>query len=190
MTEADEYFQGEQEDSGFNVNEGVDIGDFSDVKSDILPVSFKVTGVIRKASIATNNNKDTKRIKLEIGLDQGINVAGEQKYVGKVLFTGANQLVFWTTEEKAQSSDWYRSRKHLLDFKLFCTKGMGLDMNIVREGLKKDPDGFCEALVNRRVGFDIKHEKVQEKVNGSYVDSGDFREKITNWRKAVEVDVE
>ncbi len=173
----------------FEVMEGYDVQDLTDVKADkqLLPVTKGLKVRIDKAGTQANKNKNIYSLKLECrivdGIEQVDKETGETKmaYVNKPIFTGIMDLVFGAkldVEDRANKK-WWKGNQHLVEFKNFC-KALDIDL----KGIKVDDD-FVQSLVGREVLVDVTHEaETMTDEEGKKVKTGEFREKLRNWRKA------
>ena len=168
----------------FQVGEEIEVGDISDVKQSLLPVSKGVHGRIRKAGVTSNEDKTLKSLKLEIELPEGIYVDNpetgetEAQYVGKVIFTGFMELCIWASPDRPDKKGWFKSKQHLLGFKELLT-ALGEDVKSVKVN-----DAFFERIVGRDVSFSIRHEANSQKgPDGKRVKDGTMREKFGQWKK-------
>jgi len=167
-----------EDEVGFDVNDEVIVGDLTDVRAEILPVTQNVKLRIDKASIAKTESGDLKGLKLELAIAEGIEVAGETKFVNKKVFTGIMDLCFYA-DPATRNSQWYKSKQHLLGFKQFM---QALDLDITNVKIN---DEFLQGLVGREVMANITHEEDTVKdESGKRQKTGNFREKLKAWKKA------
>lgn len=168
----------------FEVTEETVVEGLDKVQQDILPIAQNVLGLIRKASVAYNKDKNMKYIKLELAIANGIptvNTDGETeyRYRGKVVFPGMLETCFWA-DPNQKTSDFFKNKQHLLGFKSFCV-AMGVkDLSTV-----KINDTFLTNLIDRHILFSIKHEEeTQVGEDGKKVGTGIYRERVYGWKPA------
>ena len=177
-------------DTPFEVTDEIETGDMSDVQADLLPAASKVLFVIKKVSVDSvplskeDKTPVLKKIRLQAKLVDGVEVAGESKYKGKVSFI---DLTVWHSPEH-KTSQWYTSRKYLLPYKQFII-GMGYDA-------KQSPkinDELLSSWVDREFRADIKQVPIQaEEVvtddegnqTKKWVDTSDLKNEYRNFRAA------
>ena len=173
-------------DTPFEVTDEIETGDMSDVQEDLLPVASRALFVIKKASVETiglskeDKTPVLKKIRLQAKLVEGVEVAGETKYKGKVAFI--DFLVWHSPEHK--TSEWYKTRKYLLPYKQFLI-GMRYDP-------KQSPkinDELLSSWVDREFRADIKQkpiqvETVQEDGSKKWVNTSDLKNEFANYRAA------
>lgn len=168
-------------DVPFDVTDEVDVGDLSDQQGGVLEPAAKVHFHIKKASVRTAEDRDTKTwmvkrlvVEAQVGAE---GVDGEGKYANKVLFP---ELVL--TFNKADFPDTYSSpwwtNEARFPTKQFL-KAMGEDITNVRIN-----DEFLGSLIGREFIADIKRREIKNKVNGKYEGTGDFKNELTNFRSA------
>src|SRR3990167_1845860 len=166
----------------FEVTDEIETGDMSDVQEDLLPVSSKALFVIKKAGVdsiplsKTDSTPVLKKIKLQVKLVEGVEVAGELKYKGKVAFI---EFLVWHSPEH-KTKDWYTSRKYLLPYKQFLV------------GMKYDPkespkinDQLLSEWVDREFRADIQQkpiqvEAIQEDGSKKWVNTSDLKNEYKN----------
>ena len=190
--------------SGFNVNEEVEVMDLTDVKQErsLMPVTKGLKVRIAKASVVTNENAekgkvaDTKGLGLELRVVDGIEFQDPEsgeitfKFKNKPLFVSrALELCYWADMNAVAASgknagkvrseiDWWKKNQQYVGFKMFC-EALGLPL----KGLKVN-DALLQELVGKELLVDVQHEKEQAAdASGSYVETGSFRERLTNWKK-------
>lgn len=170
----------------FEVTEDIETGDMSDVQKGLLPVASKTLFVIKKASVDSvplskeDSTPVLKKIKLQVKLVDGVEVAGETKYKGKVAFV--DFLVWHSPEHK--TSEWYKGRKYLLPYKQFLI-GMGYDP-------KQSPkinDELLSSWIDREFRADIQQkpiqvETLQEDGSKKWVNTSDLKNEYKNFRAA------
>ena len=171
-------------DEGFQVTEEVDVVDLTDVKKDkqLFPVTSGLKVRINKAATQANKDKDIYSLKLELRIVDGLaNNEGVMQYINKPLFTGIMDLVYGAkldVKDRA-SNKWWKSSQHLVEFKNFC-KGLDIDL----KGIKVD-DSFLSNLIGKEILVDVTHEaQTMNDAEGNKVKTGEFREKLKNWKKA------
>lgn len=171
-------------DPGFQVNEEVSVGDLSDQQGGVLEAASKVGFIIRKASVRTQEDKDTKvwsvkRLSVEAAIGP-LGVDGEGKFANKVLFPEF-VLTFNSTDfpEKFSSAWWQKEARYPL--KQFL-KALNRDITQVRVN-----DEFLIGLANEEFIADIKRVEIKTKGDdGKYHGSGDFKNELANFRSAVQ----
>lgn len=169
-------------DAPFEVSEEIETGDMSDVQEDLLPVASRALFSIKKASVDSvplskeDKTPVLKKIRLQAKLVDGVEVAGETKYKGKVAFI--DFLVWHSPEHK--TSEWYKTRKYLLPYKQFLI-GMQYDP---KESPKIN-DQLLIDWVGREFRADIRQVAIQVKdANGDYVATADLKNEFKNFRAA------
>lgn len=169
-------------DEGFQVTEPVEVGDLSEQTGGVLEAASKVSFTIRKASVRTQEDKDSKiwsvkRLAVEAAIGP-LGVDGEGKYAGKVLFPEFI-LTFNKTEfpDKFSKPWWEKEARYPL--KQFL-KALGRDVTQVRVN-----DEFLLSLQNEEFVADIKRKEIQTKGDDEkWHGSGDFRNELANYRAA------
>lgn len=174
---------------GFEVTEETEVQDLTEVKEQrtLVPATKDVKFVIYNASTQASKDKSIKSLKLELQIVDGIEVFNpetqekEIKFIGRKMFTGFMDLVYWADMTKAgrTDSDWWKNNQHLVGFKQLC---MALGISLA--GIKVN-DKFVTELVGRNVLATITHEEdtaVDEK--GARQKTGVFRERLKFWKKA------
>lgn len=106
-------------DPGFQVNEPVEVGDLSEQQGGVLEAAQRVGFIIRKATVRTQEDKDTKqwsvkRLSVEAAIGP-LGVDGEGKFANKVLFPEF-VLTFNSTDfpEKFASNWWQKEARYPL----------------------------------------------------------------------------
>lgn len=193
------------EDGGIEVTQEVEVQDLTDVKQErsILPVTKALKVRIAKAGTVSNANPekgkvaDTKGLELELrvvdGIEQEDKESGEitMKFVNKPLFVSrALELCYWADMNAVAESGknkgkvrteipWWSKKQQYVGFKAFC-EALGLPL----KGLKVN-DAFLAELVGKELLVDVQHEaQTAANAEGAYVSTGEFRERLTNWKKA------
>lgn len=169
-------------EAGFQVTEPVEVGDLSEQTGGVLEAASKVSFTIRKATVRTQEDKDSKiwsvkRLAVEAVIGP-LGVDGEGKYAGKVLFPE-----FILTFNKAEFPDkfnkpwWEKEARYPL--KQFL-KALGRDVTQVRVN-----DEFLLSLQNEEFIADIKRKEIQTKGDDDkWHNSGDFKNELANYRAA------
>jgi len=179
------------EEVPFEVTEEIVIEDLTDVKEQprIVPVSSNVKVRINKASMRDSKDKDTSYLNLELRIVDGVEVLNDKtgeteiKFQNKPLFTPLNPLdgiiVKADLSVKGRSEkNWWTNKGYLINLKKFC---LAVDVDV--KSIKINDEFFAE-LIGKELLVDVKHDPVQAKNStGAYVDTGDFREKVCNWKK-------
>ena len=173
----------------FDVVEEFEVQDLTDVKAErnILPVTKGLKVRVNKATTQMNKAKDIYSLKLELrivdGIEQTNPQTGETKmaYINKPLFTGIMDLVYGAkdaaTRDKAGKS-WWKNSQHLVGFTEFCKA-----LDIPAKGIKIN-DEFLSNLIGKEVLVDVTHEaETAPDSDGNKVATGEFREKLKNWKK-------
>lgn len=175
------------DEMNIQVTDEFEIGDMSDVQGDVLPPASKVLFVVKKASIGSLllDNKQAesdenpvvlKKLRLELRIKEGIEQGGQIKYVNKPCFV--DMFVWHNPVHK--TSDYYKTRKYLLDFKQFI-KAMGYDV----KAPPKMNDQFLIELIDREVRGDIQQKPIQvNDGSGKWVNTDEMENKYRNWRTA------
>lgn len=169
------------DEAPFDVTDEVDVGDLSDQQGGVLEPASKVRFHIKKASVRTADDKDTKTwmvkrlvIEAQIGPE---GVDGEGKYAKKVLFP---ELILTFNSKDfpdTYSSPWWQNEARF-PTKQFL-KAMGEDITHVRIN-----DDFLNGLIGREFIADIKRREIKNKVNGKYESTGEFKNEVGNFRSA------
>lgn len=169
-------------DPGFQVNEPVEVGDLSEQQGGVLEAAQRVGFIIRKATVRTQEDKDTKqwsvkRLSVEAAIGP-LGVDGEGKFANKVLFPEF-VLTFNSADfpDKFSSSWWQKEARYPL--KQFL-KALNRDITQVRVN-----DEFLIGLANEEFVADIKRVEIKTKGDdGKYHGSGDFKNELANYRAA------
>jgi len=171
-----------EDDSGtvpFDVTDEVDVGDLSDQQGGVLEPAAKVHFTVKKASVRTAEDKDTKTwmvkrlvIEAQIGPE---GTDGEGKYAKKVLFPELVLTFNKSDFPDAFKSPWWTNEARF-PTKQFL-KAMGEDVTNVRIN-----DEFLGSLIGREFIADIKRREIKTKVNGKYEPTGDFKNELANFR--------
>lgn len=172
-------------DVPFDVTDEVDVGDLSDQQGGVLEPAAKVHFIVKKASVRTAEDKDTKTwmvkrlvVEAQIGPE---GTDGEGKYAKKVLFP---ELVLTFNSKDfpdTYKSPWWQNEARF-PTKQFL-KAMGEDVTNVRIN-----DEFLGSLIGREFIADIKRKEMKTKVNGKYESTGDFKNELANFRSAESAD--
>lgn len=176
---------------GFDVIDEYEVQDLTDVKAErnLLPVTKGLKVRVNKVATQTNKAKDIYSLKLELrvvdGIEQTNTETGETKqaYINKPLFTGIMDLVYGAkdaaTRDKPGKS-WWKNLQHLVGFTEFCKA-----LDIPSKGIKIN-DAFLSDLMGRELLVDVNHEaETATNAEGDRIATGDFREKLKNWKKVV-----
>lgn len=177
-----DYGDSDTDEVGFQVQEEVEVGDLSEQQGGVLEAASRVGFVIRKATVRTQEDKDSKvwsvkRLAVEAAIGP-LGVDGEGKYAGKVLFPEFI-LTFNKTDfpEKFNKPWWEKEARFPL--KQFL-KALGRDVTSVRVN-----DEFLLSLQNEEFIADIKRKEIQTKGDDDkYHGSGDFKNELANFRAA------
>lgn len=169
------------DDAPFDVTDEVNVGDLSDQQSGVLEPAAKVHFTIKKASVRTAEDKDTKTwivkrlvVEAQVGPE---GVDGDGKYAKKMLFPELVLAFNRADFPDAFSSPWWEKEARY-PTKQFL-KAMGEDVTNVRIN-----DDFLGTLIGREFIADIKRREIKTKVNGKYEGTGDFKNELTNFRSA------
>lgn len=146
------------------------------VGGDVIEAASKVRFTISKASVNPSKDGSLLRLKLQSKIGP-LGVDGNGKYKGKVLFA---ELLFHVdkTDERYQSEWW--SKQARFPFKTFLT-AMGLDP----AAPPRVNDEFLGSLQGQEFVADVKKKEITVKVDGKYVGTGDFKNELSNFKKAV-----
>lgn len=177
-----DYGDSDSDQPGFQVNEEVQVGDLSEQQGGVLEAASKVGFIIRKASVRTQEDKDTKvwsvkRLSVEAAIGP-LGVDGEGKFANKVLFPEF-VLTFNSTDfpEKFASNWWQKEARYPL--KQFL-KALNRDITQVRVN-----DEFLIGLANEEFIADIKRKEIQTKGDDDkWHGTGDFKNELANFRSA------
>lgn len=165
---------------GFQIEDEIDVGDLSDQQGGVLEPHPRVQFSVKKASVRTAEDKDTKtwmvkRLAVEAQIGP-LGVDGEGKYANKVLFPE-----FILTFNKADfpetySKPWWEKEARF-PTKQFL-KAIGEDITSVRVN-----DDFLLNLIGREFIADIKRTEIRQKGDdGKYAGTGDYKNELTNFR--------
>lgn len=169
----------------FEVVDEYEVQDLTEVKAErnLLPVTKGLKVRINKAATQMNKAKDIYSLKLELRVVDGImdTATGDPKYINKPLFTGIMDLVYGAkdaaTRDKPGKS-WWKNLQHLVGFTEFCKA-----LDIPSKGIKIN-DEFLSNLIGKEILVDVTHEaETATNSEGDKVATGDFREKLKNWKK-------
>jgi len=190
----------ESEVAPFNVNEEDQVEDLTDVKEDrgVVPASSQVMLKLNKVSkrvlakrakedVSPDNPAVAKFVSLEVRIVEGFLVQGEMKYRNKPLF---QDVQYWANAEE-KTSDWYKRKQHLVQFKHFLV-ALGYDpSNPPAVG-----DKFLTEILERLVLGDIKQRPIQSRKtneDGSpalddkgkqiWINTGDLKNEVVNWKE-------
>ncbi len=173
-------FEGEKPEWAF--------GDLSDVKEErsILPPTKGLKVRVAKASINSTKDKSLAGLGLDLVIVDGIESVDtetgetEYRYKNKHLFTNGSLELCFFADTEVKVSDWFKTKQHLVEFKKFLT---ALDIPLAGASIT---DQFLSELVGREILVDVQQEKDQVKnpETGDYVDTGTFRNRLRNWKKA------
>lgn len=169
------------EEVPFDVNDEIDVGDLSDQQGGVLEPASKVRFHIKKASVRTAEDKDTKtwmvkRLVVEAQVTSD-GVDGEGKYANKVLFPELILTFNKSDFPDAFAKPWWEKEARY-PTKQFL-KAMGEDITNVRIN-----DDFLSGLTGREFIADIKRSEIRAKKNGKYEGTGDFKNELVNFRSA------
>lgn len=180
-------------DVPFDVTESYDVQDLTDVKADknLFPVTKDLLVRINKAALQTNNNKNIFGLKLEL---RTVNetVLSEDKVIkaNYPLFNSLMDLVYGAKMDVdgRENNKWWKNSQHLVEFKNFCKA-----LDIPLTGIKVN-DAFLADLLGREVLVSVTHEaettndpsgEINEKTGKvKKVPTGEFNQKLKNWKKA------
>lgn len=174
-------YDGVEDEVPFDINDEVDVGDLSDQQGGVLEPASKVRFTIKKASVRTAEDKDTKTwmvkrlvIEAQVGSE---GVDGEGKYANKVLFPELILTFNKADFPDAFSKPWWNNEARF-PTKQFL-KALGEDITNVRIN-----DDFLSSLTGREFIADIKRREIRAKMNGKYEGTGDFKNELANFRSA------
>lgn len=171
-------------DAPFEVTQQYDVQDLTDVKADknLFPVCKDLLVRINKAATQMNKNKNIYALKLELRTVNEFPLA-EGKVINPnyPIFNGLMDLVYGAdlTVDGRDANKWWKNSQHLVEFKNFC-KALDIDLKSV-----KINDAFLADLLGREVLVSVAHEA--EKITdeqGNKVPTGEFNQKLRNWKKA------
>lgn len=164
----------------FDVQDEVSVGDLTAVQADILPVAQNVRVRIDKAAIDTSKDKALKSLKLELAIVDGIQIGDEMKYQNKKVFPGFMDLCIWA-DPAVKSSNWYKTKQHLLGFKQLC-QALQIELSNVKVN-----DEFTTSLLGRELLINIGHEEetVLDPNTGKRIKTGTLRERIRGFKRAL-----
>lgn len=166
-------------------NEQYDVQDLTDVKADknLFPVTKDLKVRINAADTQMNKNKNIYALKLELRTVEPTEVGeGNTIKANYPLFTGLMDLVYGAdlTVDERGDNKWWKNNQHLVEFKNFLK---ALDMPLA--GIKVN-DQWLSDLIGRELLVSVLHEanKVADPETGKKVATGDFSQKLKNWKKA------
>lgn len=177
-----DYGDTDTDDPGFQVTDEVEVGDLSEQQGGVLEAASKVGFTIRKASVRTQEDKETKlwsvkRLAIEAAIGP-LGVDGEGKYAGKVMFPEFI-LTFNKTDFPDKFSKPWWEKEARFPLKQFL-KALNRDITSVRVN-----DEFLLGLQNEEFTADIKRKEIQTKGDDEkWHGSGDFRNELANYRAA------
>ena len=170
----------------FDVVDEVQVGDLTEVRQEMLPITQNLKVRIDGASVKTSESKDLKSLALELAIVDGIEVDGEVKFINKKVFTGFMDLCVWANPE-TKNSNWYKTKQYLLGFKQLC-QALELDITNVKVN-----DEFCTSLLGRELLINIVHEEetvadpneLDAKGKPKRKKTGTLRERVKAFKKVV-----
>ena len=159
--------ESEVRENGIEIVDEVEVGDLSDVKEErtILPPTKMVKLRIRKATVLENKDKTYRQINASLALEDGIEVAGEVKYKGMVVWA----KVCYFADPSVYTKDFFKKSQHLVELKKLAT-ALGIDV----KGIKVN-DEFLAELEGKVVLADIR-----QKLNKFTTKDGTAVENIQN----------
>lgn len=177
---------------GFDVVDQFEVQDLTDVKKEqqLFPATKDLKVRIEQAALQTNKDKDIYALKLTLRVVDGI--PGEDGQMGRVnapIFTSMMDLVYGANVDVKDraSNNWWKNKQHLVEFKNFAN-ALGLSLS----GIKIN-DEFLSNLIGQELLVTVKHEaETISDPSGSLgkngkvkkIATGDFSQKLTNWKKA------
>lgn len=175
-----------EDDQDIDINDPrLESEDLSGETSDIIPKSQQVPMTIRTAKlrIQLEDNKkpeaDDNKLKaywLSLGLEIGSDGIDEEgRFAGRRVFQDLCVRVNKEDFPKLADSSYY-SRAPYTQF----LRALGFDLNPAPNMNKE----FRESLIDRDIVADIFTKSVQDKVNDEWVDTGDFKNVVKNFRAA------
>lgn len=172
------------EDTSFEVNDGYEVADLTDVKADknLFPVTKDLHVRIAKAATQKNNNKNIYALKLELRTMNETVISDEKVIKADYpIFNGLMDLVYGAdlTVDGRSENKWWKNNQHLVEFKNFC-KALDIPMN----GIKINEE-FLSNLIGREVLVSVVHEaeKAVNPETGKKEPTGEFSQKLKNWKK-------
>lgn len=182
------------DDSGFEVNEPIEVGDLSDQSSgqDVIEPARHVTFLIKKAEVraqlednkraqSEDNRWKVKRLKLQLAVG-ATGTDGEGRYANKVFFP--ELILTMNTREfpSDYASEWWQ-KKARGPFKEFIV-ALGYDP-------KTPPavnDEFLAGLIGQEIMADIRRvpEKRKNAETGVYEPTGSMENTIENFKRLPE----
>lgn len=172
-------------DEGFDVNDD-EVVDVSDQESGPIEAAKGVRFEIKKASVSVWKEKNgphddwyTKKLALEVAVVEGIDIDGVMKYAGRRFFPELCYKVNYADYPDKFKSDWWKN-KSKADFKEFAGKAMGLDVSQIRIN-----DAFLEELVGQEFIANVTKKEIQNKVDDEYVGTGEYKNELKYFKKAV-----
>lgn len=178
---------------GFDVIDEFEVQDLTEVKADqnLFPVASDLKVRIEKATTQMNKNKNIYALKCQFRVVDGIpGEDGQMTRVNAVLFNGLMDLVYGAKMDVDGRADnkWWKNNQHLVEFKNFC-KALELPL----AGLKVN-DQLMADLIGRELLVSVAHEaetiadpsgELNEKTGKvKKVPTGNFNQKLRNWKKA------
>lgn len=164
-------------EAGYEINDPVDVGDLSDqTGQELMEAAKAVHFTVREVKLQTVEDKETKDIlfkKLNVQAKIGpLGVDGNGRYAGKVQFA---ELMAWFDQER-YNSDWWKKQARF-PLKSFM-QAIGFDP----KAIPSITDEFRESLKGKEFTADIAVVPIQIKQNGKYVDSGDKKNELRNFK--------
>lgn len=181
-----DYVTDADDDIPFDVNEEIEVGDLSDQQGDVIDAASRVLFSIKKASVRTQEDRDTKkwqvkRLVLEAKVSE-LGVDGEGLYAGKIIF-GELILTFNAAEFPVKfGKEWWKTKARYPTKQFF--KAMGIDIT----GIKVNDD-FLASLIDRQFVANIQKKAITEKVGDKYEPTGEYKNELAGYR-AAQVDAE
>lgn len=169
-------------ETGFDVNDEVDVGDLSDqTGQELLEAAKGVQFVVKEAKLQEVKPKDSDEIlmkKLNVQAKIGpLGVDGNGRYAGKVMFA---ELIVWFDPERYNSDWWKKQAKFPLKSFLQAT---GYDV----KNPPKINDAFREELKGKGFLADITVRNIQAKNDeGKWINTDDKKNELTNYKKVGE----
>ncbi len=139
--------------AGFEVVDEIEVGDLSDVKQErnLLPPVKNVKVRIRKATVNQNEAGTFRQLNMSLAVEDGIEVAGETKYKGSVLWA----RVPYYADPQQYTKDYFVKKQHLVELKKLAL-ALGIDIVSIKVN-----DEFLASLEGKLLTADVRQKSSQ-----------------------------